>query len=47
MAAEYFVVLAGAEEGKLLTKLADYRAVGGFEACQIPLASRVPPTTLR
>ena len=32
MAAEQFVVLAGAEGGKLLTKLADYRAAGGFEA---------------
>ena len=31
MAAEQFVVLAGAEEGPLLD-LADYRAVGGFEA---------------
>ena len=31
MAAEYFVVLAGAEPGPL-TALADYRAVGGFEA---------------
>ncbi|HUP32039.1 MAG TPA: NADH-quinone oxidoreductase subunit NuoF [Gaiellaceae bacterium] len=31
MAAEQFVVLAGAEEGPLLD-LADYRAVGGFDA---------------
>src|SRR5688572_23522326 len=32
MPAEQFVVLAGTEGGKLLTKLADYRAVGGYEA---------------
>ena len=31
MAAEQFVVLAGAED-KLLTKLADYRALGGYES---------------
>ncbi len=32
MPAEQFLVLAGSEGGKLLTKLADYRAVGGYEA---------------
>ena len=40
MAAEQFVVLAGAENG-LLTKLADYRAVGGFEA--LAKARRMEP----
>ena len=33
MAAEQFVVLAGAEE-QALTKLADYREAGGFAALE-------------
>jgi NADH-quinone oxidoreductase subunit F len=43
VASEQFVVLAGAEQGPL-TKLADYRAAGGFEA--LAKARQLEPATV-
>ena len=41
MAAEQFVVLAGAEE-QALTKLADYREAGGFAALAVLARADTP-----